>query len=91
MKGAERIRISQNPEEFVERAIARFVTESAANRRKVDGGRYWEEPLVGFAAGDDPLFKQYKKIIGRFHRPGEESRIRRDDRRVRPLPDQGPL
>jgi epoxyqueuosine reductase QueG len=33
----------------------------------VDGGRYWERPLVGFASGDDPLFRQYKKIIGKYH------------------------
>jgi epoxyqueuosine reductase QueG len=28
--------------------------------------------LVGFASGGDPLFKQYKKIIGRFHLTPQE-------------------
>jgi hypothetical protein len=62
-----RITFAQEPEKFLERAIIRFVQESPANRRKVDGGKYWDLPLVGFASGEDPLFKQYKKIIGKFH------------------------
>jgi epoxyqueuosine reductase len=63
----ERITLAKEPEKFVERAIARFVQDNPANRRKVDGGQYWDAPLIGFAPGDDPLFKEYKKIIGRFH------------------------
>jgi ferredoxin len=67
MKSIKRIVLNKEPEKFIERVIAKFVQESPANLRKVDGGRYWETPLVGFASGDDPLFKQYKKIIGEFH------------------------
>lgn len=63
----ERITFSRDPERFIERTIAKFVATNPANRRKVDGGKYWDTPLVGFASGKDPLFKQYKKIIGRFH------------------------
>jgi epoxyqueuosine reductase QueG len=58
---------SKHPEKFIEKAIIQFTKKSPANRRKVDGGRYWDQPLVGFASGDDPLFKQYKKIIGKYH------------------------
>jgi len=68
----ERITLGKNPEKFLERAIARFVEESPGNRRKVDGGRYWDAPLVGFASGDDPLFRRYKKIIGQFHHTPRE-------------------
>jgi len=67
MRGAKRIAFDKNPEKFIERTIANFLQKSPANRRKVDGGRYWEVPLVGFASGKDPLFKHYKKIIGKFH------------------------
>jgi epoxyqueuosine reductase len=63
----EKIMFSRDPEKFIEHAIAKFIQESPANRRKVDGGKYWDRPLVGFASGDDPLFKEYKKIIGKFH------------------------
>ena len=62
-----RITLAGNPEQFLERAIEKFVCENPGNRRRVDRGKYWDTPLVGFASGDDPLFKQYKKIIGKFH------------------------
>jgi len=58
---------SKHPEKFIEEAIIQFTKKSPANRRKVDGGRYWERPLIGFASGDDRLFRQYKKIIGKYH------------------------
>jgi ferredoxin len=64
MKGMS---LALDPEAFVTKAIEVFTRESAANRRKIDGGRYWDRPLVGFASGADPLFRQYKKVIGRFH------------------------
>lgn len=27
----------------------------------------WAEPLVGFARGDDPLYEQYKEVVGPYH------------------------
>ncbi len=68
----ERILFSKEPEKFIERAIAQFLSKNAANRRKADRGKYWEAPLIGFASGDDPLFRQYKQIIGRFHYTPQE-------------------
>ncbi len=67
MKSQERIQFGKNPEKFIQQAIVKFVQESSSNYRKADGGRYFGSPLVGFASANDPLFKQYKKIIGRFH------------------------
>jgi len=67
MKSQKRVHFAKDPEKFIQQAIAKFVQESSSNRRKVDGGRYFDSPLVGFASANDPLFKQYKKIIGRFH------------------------
>jgi epoxyqueuosine reductase len=67
MKTEKGIRLLRQPESFVGRTIADFVNQSPANRRKADGEKYWDAPLVGFASGEDPLFKDFKKIIGRFH------------------------
>lgn len=67
MEAQKRLTFAKDPESFIENAIAEFVRKSPANRRKVDGGKYWDRPLVGFASGSAPLFKQYKKIIGKFH------------------------
>lgn len=47
--------------------ICRFIREDAGNRRPDGSGPLFDRPLVGFAAAADPLFAQYKTIIGEFH------------------------
>lgn len=47
--------------------IRRFVLEDAGNRFPETGHPFFDDPLVGFAAADDPLFAAYKSIIGAFH------------------------
>ena len=52
--------------------ISRFVREEDANRFPDSGERYFDDPLIGFAAAADPLFTEYKSVIGEFHlTPGE--------------------
>jgi epoxyqueuosine reductase QueG len=52
--------------------IRNFVQESAVNRFPDGSEPYFEEPLIGFAAAGDPLFSEYKRIIGDFHQLPEE-------------------
>lgn len=48
--------------------IRRFVIEDEGNRMTgVDDSAFFDEPLVGFAPGDDPLFTVLKAVIGDFH------------------------
>lgn len=47
--------------------IIRFVRECPENRFPNSDQSYFEEPLIGFAKANDPLFSDYKKIIGDFH------------------------
>jgi len=57
-----------NPNKVLEQLIKNFINEGEQNRRtQLDHGVYWDEPLVGFASGMDPLFSEYKTIIGSFH------------------------
>ncbi len=59
-------------EELIQEEIRRFVRESPDNRFPDGGAPYFDAPLAGFAAADDPLFTEYRQIIGPFHRtPGE--------------------
>lgn len=52
--------------------ICRFVREESANRFPDGRERYFDDPLTGFAAATDPLFTEYKSVIGEFHlTPGE--------------------
>lgn len=53
---------------FLEKMIRKYVSRGPGNRLDAFGGeRIWGEPLVGFADGDDPIFGDYKTIIGDFH------------------------
>ena len=60
--------LSQSPEKFLEDRIKRFVAESEANRfTMIDNTPMFDEPLVGFASADDPIFEEYKQAVGQFH------------------------
>ncbi len=53
---------------FTGEIITRYTVENPANSLKdIDGSRIFDEPLVGFADGDDPLFGEYKTIISEAH------------------------
>jgi epoxyqueuosine reductase len=70
-------RFDANPELFIEEAIKKYVRESSANRLDSFGGDYiFEEPLIGFADGDDPLFDEYKKVVHEDHFSPREILIR---------------
>lgn len=60
-------------EDWVALDIRRFVLEDEDNRMTgVDDSPFFDEPLVGFASGEDPIFKELKDIIGDFHLTPEE-------------------
>ncbi len=68
MTKVEKVVFLKNPDEVLEQLIKNFIHENNQNRRtQLDNGFYWEEPLVGFASGTDPLFFQFKSLIGSFH------------------------
>ncbi|MBM3143061.1 MAG: epoxyqueuosine reductase [Chloroflexi bacterium] len=52
----------------MEKAIKEYVAQNPGNRHQAFGGDHiFDEPLVGFADGDDAIFQDYKAIIGDFH------------------------
>jgi hypothetical protein len=59
--------VEGHPEQWVKEKIRGFIVESEVNRLALDGEVIYDKPLVGFARGDDPLFRRYKKVIGKFH------------------------
>ncbi|MCX5826131.1 MAG: hypothetical protein NTY86_22355 [Deltaproteobacteria bacterium] len=57
--------INRDPATFLEAAIKEYVATSPNNIMPDYPGEYmWDDPLVGFANGDDPLFSEYKKSKG---------------------------
>lgn len=68
MMKEDKVIFLKNPHKVLEQLIKNFINENEQNRRtQLDHGVYWDEPLVGFASGMDPLFSEYKTIIGSFH------------------------
>ena len=59
--------IRAQPEEAIRTLIEDFVATSAANDLGLTAPeKIWDRPLVGYAAGDDPLFDLYVAHIGAF-------------------------
>lgn len=68
MTREEKVVFLNNPNKILEQLIRNFINENESNKRmQLDHGKYWQEPLVGFASGIDPLFFEYKTLIGSFH------------------------
>ena len=54
-----------DPAAWIEKTILEFCRTSPENTLKnVQNDRAFEDPLVGFANGEDPLFEDLKKDIG---------------------------
>jgi len=52
----------------IERMIEAFVKNSPENSLKNQAGeRAWDEVLIGFSSGADPLYESYKEHVGPFH------------------------
>lgn len=52
---------------FYTELITTLVNEAPENHLHGFDERAWGKPLIGVAAGDDPLFTEYKEIIGAVH------------------------
>ncbi len=70
-------RFRSDPAAFLEQSIRAYTTSSPLNRLPAfDGVPIFEEPLIGFADGDDPIFSEYKTIIANFHLTPREALAR---------------
>ena len=87
-----RRRAKSNPNQFIERAIRKFVRASSLNQLESFGGApIFDSPLVGFADGDDPIFEEYREAISELHLTPREMLTRHLDETLKvessPLPD----
>ena len=58
---------------WLENVIAEFIASSPENSlRNEENERAWDQPLVGFSRGDDPLYPFFKEDIGPFYWTPEE-------------------
>jgi len=61
-------------EEWFIKTIKDKIANHPANSMEFpfEGEKIFDEPLVGFVKGDDPIFQEYKRIIGPHHFTPEE-------------------
>jgi len=68
MEQLDKERFEKNSSLFLEQAIKEYVLTSPGNCLPAFNNEpIFDEPLVGFVNGDDPIFQDYKSIIGDFH------------------------
>ena len=61
-------RFQTEPAQFIEEEIKAFVRTSPLNRLPdTDNQIIFDEPLVKFADGDDPIFADYKAVVAPIH------------------------
>lgn len=54
-------------ETLIKSQIKKYVLENRNNWFAEINDRWFDEPIINFASADDPLFEEYKKIIGNYH------------------------
>lgn len=52
--------------------MQRYVREDGGNRFPASDQPYFDAPLIGVAAADDPIWREYRQVIGPFHRTPDE-------------------
>jgi epoxyqueuosine reductase len=63
-----RERALSDPGQWIESTIRDFIDTSPLNTiRNKAGEKSWDDALVGFASGADPIWQQYKEYVGPFH------------------------
>ncbi len=73
--------------QFIQDGIRSFVSTSPLNRITLPGNHhFFDEPLVQFADGDDPIFTEYKTIINPSHFTPRQALAEAPDQRPEDLP-----
>lgn len=68
ISAAQKNKFESNPAGYISSFIRDYIATSLNNRfLSFPDEPIWEEPLIGIASGSDPLFHDYKKIIGEYH------------------------
>ena len=57
----------ENPAQWVEAVIRDFIDKAPENTLKNrENDRAWADPLVGFSRGHDPIYGEFREMIGDF-------------------------
>jgi len=60
--------VLRDPRPWIEGVIRDFIATSPLNTMGNETGeKAWDQALVGFTSGSDPIWQQYKEYVGPFH------------------------
>lgn len=59
--------------EHIRDVVTQAIINNKENWSDSLAGRYFDESLVNFASGDDPIFSKFKQIIGPWHKTPREA------------------
>lgn len=60
--------LKKDPQKWIEDVFADFIACSPKNlMRDNDGEHIYNEALIGFSSGADPIYESYKEYVGQFH------------------------
>jgi len=63
----------ENDGKWIESMIKGFINNTNENSLKnISNDKAWDDPIVGFSRGDDPIYENYKRYVGSFHFTPEE-------------------
>ncbi|MFC2045062.1 hypothetical protein ACFLUH_00075 [Chloroflexota bacterium] len=83
----DRGKLEINPSEFIVHEVKKFMRTNPDNRLSfINDYVIWDEPLVGFADGDDPIFTEYKTIIAPEHLTPREALAKAYDKSPEYMP-----
>ncbi len=82
-------RLQNNPAQFITQEIKEYVASSPDNRLSfMNDYVMWDEPLVQFADGDDPIFTEYKTIIASTYLTPREALAKTYQKKADDLPER---
>jgi Uncharacterized Fe-S protein len=53
--------------DLIRNKVKKYILENKENWNNETNDRIYDEPIIKFASAEDPLFKEYKSIIGKKH------------------------
>ena len=82
-------KLETNPAQFIKQESKEFVRTSPANRLSfMNDYIMWDEPMIKFADGDDPIFTEYKTIIASAYLTPREALAKAYNKSPEDMPDR---
>jgi len=81
--------LQSNPAQFIREALVQWARSDPSNKLSfLNDYHMYDDPMVEFADGDDPIFDEYKGIIGSAHLTPREAIAQAYNKRPEDMPER---